>query len=165
MSRPSLERRSMRSVTTLLVALWIWALAGCSAIRLVPDYDADSAKGITDTATSVFAFYDRMIEVRAAQPKLPYASVKDDWGKVETQIRVMAVREQSRPLNSDSTAIATTIQDFWVKYREAHAKANDYHPRLMAIHRDRFQRLFTAALKAELAKKLAASDTDPANND
>lgn len=153
------RRAGWQGVAWLLVA---WLLAGCSAVRLVPDYDADAARGITDTAAAVFAVYDRMIEMRAANPRLPYAEMRDDWGRVETQIRVMALREQARPLNSDSTAVAATILGFWQKYREAHARSNDYGLRLMVIHRDRFQRLFAAALKAEQAKKLAAPDTDPA---
>jgi hypothetical protein len=159
-SDPAVRSRSWQRLLAWLLAGWL--LAGCAAVRLVPDYDAEAAKGITDTAAEVFAVYDRMIELRAANPRLPYAEMRDDWGRVETRIRVMALREQARPLNSDSTAVATTILGFWQKYRDAHARRDDYGLRLMVIHRDRFQRLFTAALKAEQAKKLAAPDTDPA---
>lgn len=152
-------------------ALWsllfvlAWLLAGCNNVRLVADYDAEAAKGITDTSAAVFSFYDRLISARAAAPKpakLAYAPFADDWGKVETQIRVMLVREESRPLNSDSEKVVRTILDFWKKYRQEHLDKNDYNAAQLGFHRDRFQRLFAAALKAEKAKLLANPDTDPA---
>ncbi len=143
-------------------------LAACSGVKFVADYDAEAARGIADTSAAVFAFYDRMISARATPPRpatLAYRDYADDWGKVETQLRVMLVREASRPLNADSEAIAKTILDFWVKYRAAHLNGDDYSARLLAIHRDRFQRLFAAALRAEKAKQLNAADSNPAAPD
>ncbi len=143
-------------------------LAACSGIKFVADYDAEAARGIADTSAAVFAFYDRMISARATPPRpatLSYRDYADDWGRVETSIRVMLVREASRPLNTDSEAIAKTILDFWVKYRAAHLNGDDYNTRLLAIHRDRFQRLFAAALRAEKSKQLNAADSNPAAPD
>ncbi|MEQ1804582.1 MAG: hypothetical protein ABL900_04320 [Burkholderiaceae bacterium] len=143
-------------------------LAACSGVKFVADYDAEAARGIADTSAAVFAFYDRMISARAAPPRpaaLSYRDFADDWGRTETQIRVMLVREASRPLNADSEAIAKTILDFWVKYRAAHLNGDDYNARLLGIHRDRFQRLFAAALRAEKAKQLNAADSNPAAPD
>jgi hypothetical protein len=138
-------------------------LASCSGIKLVADYDADAAKSITDASAEVFAFYDRLIEAkaRARSQKLAYSGFNEDWGKIETRIRVLMVREEARPLNSESQRVAGTILEFWQKYREAHRKNDDYAAALLPIHRDRFQRLFTAALLAEKAKRLADPDSNP----
>lgn len=137
-------------------------LASCAGIKLVADYDAEAAKGITDTSAEVFAFYDKAIEAKAKMgtAKLQYAGFAEDWGKIETHIRVLMVREESRPLNSESQRIARTILEFWQKYRAKHQETDDYNAKLAGIHRDRFQRLFTAALVAEKAKGLAAEDSD-----
>jgi hypothetical protein len=138
-------------------------LTACAGIKLVADYDAEAAKAITDTSAEVFAFYDRLIEAKAkaGTNKLPYAGFADDWGKIETHIRVMVVREESRPLNSESQRIARTTLEFWQKYRARHQQTDDYALVLAGIHRDRYQRLFAAALVAEKAKNLAVSDSDP----
>jgi hypothetical protein len=147
------------------VALLTALLTACAGIKLVADYDAEAAKAIADTSASVFAFYDRMISARAAPPRpatLAYREFADDWGRIETQIRVMLVREESRPLNADSEAITKRILEFWAKYRHQHLTSDDYNARLLTIHRDRFQRLFAAALRAEKAKQLNAADSNPA---
>ena len=158
------SRANLRLLRSALLVLMFWALSGCSNIRLVADYDTEAAKSITDTSAAVFALYDRMIAARIAtgrNAKLAYSPYNEDWGKIETQIRVMIVREESRPLNSDSESIAKSILGFWEKYRAQHAALNDYSAALLAIHRDRFQRLFVAALRAEKAKLLAAPDRNP----
>jgi hypothetical protein len=138
-------------------------LASCAGVKLVADYDAEAVKAITDTSAEVFAFYDKVIEakVKAGTAPLPYAGHAEEWGKIETRIRVLMVREESRPLNVESQRIARTILDFWQKYRAGHQSTNDYGAALARIHRDRFQRLFTAALVAEKAKLLADEDKDP----
>lgn len=154
---PAALRRWLLAVALLLSGL----LASCSSVKLVADYDAEAGKAITDTSAEVFAFYDRMIEAKAkAAARLPYAGFAEDWGKIETHIRVLVVREESRPLNSESQRIARTILEFWQKYRARHQQADDYDAKLAAIHRDRFQRLFTAALVAEKAKALGTEDSD-----
>jgi hypothetical protein len=147
----------------LAAGLLLSLLCACTGLKLVADYDAEAAKGITDTSAEVFAFYDKLIDARAepGAAKLPYAGFATEWGRIETRIRVMEVREAARPLNAESQRIARTILEFWQKYRAAHQKSGDYPAVLAAVHRDRFQRLFTAALVAERAKALATADADP----
>ena len=160
---PATVPPTFRWLSLVFSVLLFGFLASCSGVKLVPDYDAEAAKAITDTSREVFAFYDKMIEAKAkaGSPKLPYAPFADDWGKIETQVRVLMVREESRPLNSESQRIARTVLDFWQKYRAGHQKTDDYNTFLLGMHRDRFQRLFTAALVAEKAKALAVDDSDP----
>lgn len=135
-------------------------------MKLVPDYDAEAVTEITDTSAEVFAFYDNLIgaKEKADAAKLPYAGFAEDWGKIETRVRVLMVREESRPLNSESQRIAGIILEFWQRYRAKHQKTDDYGAELARSHRDRFQRLFTAALVAEKAKRLATEDTDVQND-
>lgn len=150
----------------LLLALCL-GLAACASVKYVADYDAEAAKAITDTSAQAFAFYDRLIEAKAkaGKAKLPYAPYAEGWARIETQLRVLQVREDARPLNAESQRIAGTLLEFWRKYRARHQASDDYDAALAPIHRDRFQRLFTAALVAEKAKALAAGDTDPTKED
>ena len=152
-----------RWLKLLLATLLAGLLSGCAGVKFVADYDAEAAKAITDTSAEVFTFYDHLIEgkAKASGKKLAYSGYTEDWGKIETRIRVLMVREESRPLNSESQRIAKTILDFWQKYRANHQKGDDYVAALLPIHRDRFQRLFTAALVAEKAKRLADPDSNP----
>jgi hypothetical protein len=155
---PSTLRWLRLGFSVLLTGL----LVSCAGVKLVPDYDAEAAKGITDTSAEVFAFYDKLIDAKSkvGTAKLPYARFAEDWGRIETRVRVLVVREESRPLNSESQRISRTILEFWQKYRAKHQETDDYGAKLAGIHRDRFQRLFTAALVAEKAKQLATEDSD-----
>lgn len=163
--------RQARTGLAALWLLWLLALAACAPIRLVSDYDAEAAKAITDTSAEALAFYDRMITDAAGMKKpakLPYEKYKEGWSAIETKLRVMVIREESRPLNSESERIAQGILKFWETYRDMHLKADNYQRSpnddplsLMKLHRDRFQRLFAAALRAEKAKQLANPDLDP----
>lgn len=135
-------------------------LSACAGVKLVADYDAEAAKGITETSAEVFSFYDRLIEakVKAGTGKLPYAGAADDWGKIESRIRVLLVREEARPLNSESKRIVAILLEFWQQRRAEHRTRDDYVAALVPQHRDQFQKLFTAALVAEKAKALAGED-------
>jgi hypothetical protein len=154
--------RTLRWLRFICSVLLMGLLAACASVKLVPDYDAEAAKGITDTAAEVFAFYDKLIGAKAkgGTAELPYAGFAEEWGKIDTRVRVLLVREESRPLNSESQRIARTILEFWGKYRAKHQENDDYGAKLAAIHRDRFQRLFTAALAADKAKALATEGSD-----
>ncbi|WP_199139689.1 hypothetical protein [Delftia sp. ASV31] len=156
-----------RWLRVALSIIFLIMLASCASVRFVPEYDAESAKAITETSAEVFAFYDRLIEAKLKQgnENLPYAATADDWGKIETKIRVLTVREDSRPLNSESQQITRTILEFWVNYRAKHRDTNDYAAKISRIHRDRFQKLFIAALLAEKAKSLAEVDKNPKLDD
>ena len=147
----------------VVITLFAGLLVSCAGVKFVADYDAEAAKAITETSSDVFAFYDRMIETKAKAGgnKMAYVGFNEDWGEIETRIRVLVVREESRPLNSESQRSARTILGFGQKYREHHQKTDDYAAALLPIHRDRFQRLFTASLVAERAKRLADPDSDP----
>jgi hypothetical protein len=142
-------------------------LASCYSVKLVPDYDAESVKAITETSAEVFAFYDKVIEAKLKQgkAKLPYAGTEDDWGKIETRIRVLSVREEARPLNDESIRITRIILELWGKRRAKHRETDDYSAKLAIVHRDRFQRLFVAALQAENAKALATEETSGKNEE
>ncbi|RYG87423.1 MAG: hypothetical protein EON59_07455 [Alphaproteobacteria bacterium] len=160
-------RKVLDLTRAALAACLLALLASCMSVKLVADYDVEAAKAITATSAEVFAFYDRLIEAKASAPsgKLPYAAFADDWGKIETHIRVQMVREESRPLNTESQSISETTLKFWQKYRAAHVAKGDYNATLLGVHRDRFQRLFTAALAAEKAKALAVGDKDSTKSD
>jgi len=172
-------RTAIRALTVLLVtALWI-ALAACAPVRFVPDYDAESSKTIVDISADTLAFYDQMITAGADQmarmPRpadchrvvIPYDPYKEGWSRIETKLRVMVVREESRPLNSESARIARKILSDWEKKREMHLTSNNYRlnaddcaTAVLKDDRRTFQRYFVGALSAEEGKKLADASTE-----
>ena len=62
------------------------------------------------------------------------------------------LREDARPLNSESQGIVARIDTLFTKYRDDHRKRNTFDDVLLDRHRDNLHRLFEAALKAERVK-------------
>ena len=139
-------------------------LAACTPFKFVADYSSDAEKRITDASAASIALYDRMNEKKAAAPTapLPYTDFSEEWGKIETQLRVMVLREQARPLNKDSLRIAESILRLWQKFREAHRASQDYPLAKLRIDLNHLVRNYAAALMAEEGKKLANADGPPA---
>ena len=167
---PLICRLRLRLFALALMLGVATSMSGCSSVKLVADYDAAAAKRITDTSGEALGFYDTMINDTAGKKSavLPYEKYRDGWSKLETQLRVIVVQEEARPLNESSIRIAHSILDFAERYRAMHQKEGNYVRNkgdaplaVLKAHRDKMQRLFIAALAAEKAKLLAKGDTDP----
>lgn len=157
---------TMRLLRAWLIVLFAGWLTACAGVKFVADYDAEAVKSITNTSAEVFAFYDKLKEAKAkaGSEKLQYAGHAEDWGRIESQIRVLVVREEARPLNSESQRMATLLLTLWERYRASHRSTNDYATSEIIRHRDLLQRLFVAALVAEKAKALATEAGGAPNN-
>lgn len=140
----------LRFGVLLAVAL---ALAGCQ-IRLVADYDQPTYEEILKLSKKVDQFYGNLLE--RAEEQRAYAQYSAQYVDIESDLRALVTRNQSRPLNKESTKISETILELWQKYKAAHQKTNGYKTALADLDRKRFHRLFTAAASAEIAK-----DTPP----
>jgi hypothetical protein len=129
----------------------------CAPIRLVADYDAASVEETIRVGKRVDIFYGRIVELDTAARV--YAPFVDQYIEIEADIRSLVRRNTARPLNSESTQIARTILAFWTQYHDKH-KTKDRYPDAR-FDRRRFERLFDAALSAEVAKRLGAEDRAP----
>lgn len=143
----------------LLCALFC---TGCGSVRFVADYDQAALDDLAESSAQVFAFYDKLLETRAATGVVRYAPYAEDWGKVETRLRVGILREQARPKNQESVEILATTLDMWIRFRDSHRSRDDYVPAKIAIDRKHMARNLGAAMNAEEAKKLGkAAATAP----
>src|SRR5688500_9745060 len=150
-------------VTTLRVilrcGLLVTALlaAACAPIRLIADYDAASVEETIRVGKQVDVFYGQIVELDSAART--YAPFADRYIEIEAEIRSLVRRNTARPLNSESTQISRTILGFWIDYHQKHKTKNRYQD--ARFDRRRFERLFDAALSAEVAKRLPADDRAP----
>jgi hypothetical protein len=154
----SVHSRHLRSTCWTMVAAAILLLTAGCAITLISDYDKKSVDDITEIAADVFTFYDHLLETPEAKRR--YKPNSQTYGDIDTKIRVYLMRQEGRPLNSESVDIAKTILSEWETTRERHRRSDVYTSFLVVTHRDRYQRLFTAALNAEKAKALATASSE-----
>jgi hypothetical protein len=143
-------------LTILIIGL---AIAGCS-IKLVSDYDSTTFEEVISVGKKVDRFYGDLLESPVNERQ--YQKYADKYVEIETDLRSLGTRNRARALNSESTQISDIILALWVKYKTNHATNNGYGSGIAKLDRDRFTRLFISAANAETAKKLDASDKDPA---
>ena len=138
----------------VLAALFSALATACAPIRLVADYDATSVEETIRVGKRVDLFYGKVVELDTAARV--YAPFAEDYIEIEADIRSLVRRNTARPLNSESTQISKIILGFWTQYHEKHKTKNRYPD--ARFDRRRFERLFDAALSAEVAKRLGADD-------
>ena len=144
-------------IRTLRAALLTGALytGACAPIKLIADYDATSVEETIRVGKRVDLFYGKILELDP--PARVYAPFAEQYIDIEADIRSLVRRNTMRPLNSESTRISNIILDFWVQYHKKHKEKNAYPD--ASLDRTRFDRLFTAALSAEAAKKVTGDST------
>lgn len=154
----------MPTVSTHVTARWLallmlvlMATAGC-AVKFVADYDQGTFDEILKVGKGVDLFYGNLLEVPEADRK--YAKFSSAWVQGETDIRSLLMRNQARPLNSESVQINQTILNLWLKYKGNHQSTDGYKTGVARLDRNRFLRLFAAAADAEAAKRLSSGDRD-----
>jgi hypothetical protein len=165
--RPQRPAVTFLSVFRTVIAMALCVIfAACTPIQLVADHSPDSEKAIMDASASIFALYDRMIDQKLKDgpgTNLPYAAYAEGWGQAESQLRLVVMRESSRPLNAESTRIAESILRLCHKFRESHRSSNDYKLAKLRIDLNHLSRNLSAALAAEKGKLLAKPDEPPAD--
>jgi hypothetical protein len=129
------------------------ATTGCARVKFVADYNQASFDETLRLAKQVDLFYLRMLESDAR----PYGPLAEQYVTIEAELAGLVRREKARPLNSESARIAQVILGFWRSYKAKHKAADAYVD--ARFDRRRFERLFEAAVSAEAAKRLGATDT------
>ena len=140
----------IRKGLLLWIVLFCLLVAGC-AVKLVPDYDSGTFEEIIRAEKEVDLFYGNLLETPARERA--YSRYAGQYVSIETDLRLLVSRNESRPLNEESASIARTILDFWEKYKARHEQENGYPDGSARLDRSRFTRLFRSALSAEAAKK------------
>ncbi|MBR8174864.1 hypothetical protein [Burkholderia ambifaria] len=96
--------RVLGAVICVLFA--VCGFSGCS-MHLVPDYDADMDKGISDVQGQVEAIFGKLIDCVdlatqvCADPTATYSA--NDYSKIRNKLNVLIVRSESVAHNEDTT--------------------------------------------------------------
>ncbi|MFC6440236.1 hypothetical protein [Bowmanella sp. JS7-9] len=141
-------------------------LTGC--ISTVAPYDEKGAEQIVEVAAAVDTFYADMLATPA--PERVYSQWEPRYREITVALRMLVMRNQIRPMNSESIAISEQILQFFERYQQRHkdnwaryilfdddpqklAADAVYKDALLGNHRQRFFRLFIAMALSEEAKK------------
>lgn len=141
----------------LSLILLLSTLTACQ-VKLVSDYDAATAEVIFETAKRIDAFYLWLTDVPPEERR--YDEFAEEYLSIEVELGNLVLRNQIRPLNVESAAIAESTLGLWVKYKEAHKQSDAYKDALAKLHRKRFMRLFRAMAVAEEAKRMASEPVE-----
>lgn len=147
--------RIANRITILATALLL--LTGCTP-KWVADYDARMLEAILATAKQVDGFYGNLLI--APEDTRPFDQFAEAYVAIEVELRSLVTRNEIRPLNSESTRIATTALEQWQQYLSRHREKDGYATRVAELHRKNMQRLLTAMAKAEQARKYAGEADD-----
>jgi len=146
--------KAVRSLPIACLLLTV-ALSGCT-VKFVADYDAKTEEQMFAAAKRVDTFYGKLLEVQ--EDKREYSMFSGDYIAIEADLNSLVLRNKVRELNEDSIKISETILKLWIKYKEKHKKKRLYPTGTAKLDRDRFERLFSYAARAEGAKKATGSE-------
>ncbi|MCE2692541.1 MAG: hypothetical protein LW862_22535 [Rubrivivax sp.] len=110
----SLIQASMaRNLAAVLAAL---ALAGCSTVTLISDYDAETDKQLTALQQSLDGFISKMTaetpkwDKQKRSAKNAYAAQKKFYTEFDEKLRLLEFRVQSIPKNSKTEKLVSDIR-------------------------------------------------------
>lgn len=119
-------------------------------VQLVSDYDQSTVDAIIDCYKAIDNFYNGLLDY--PEDQRAYFKFITKYSAIESELRILLLKNSIRPLNSESTQMTQNIINLWTKYRDKHKKNNDYKGALITIHRNRFFQMFRAMLTAEKYK-------------
>jgi hypothetical protein len=146
-----------RSAVVPLLGL-VFLLQGC-AVHLVADYDQQSEDRLIASYEKICRFYDDLSS--SAPEARTYEAFKDQYAAIDTDLRVLLLRQKARTTNEESAKIITNILESWQSTRERHQRysgdqermRDPYPDSLIRLDRAQFDAHFQAAVTAEQAKK------------
>lgn len=140
------NKKTATLIILLFVAIFYY---GCN-INLIATYDQAAVDDIIQSYQLVDSFYQKLINT--PEDQRDYNKFVNDYEKIESNLRVLVLKNSARALNKESTEIAKNILGLWQKYRKNHKELNNYDNDLIEIHRNRFFEIFEAMTVAENAK-------------
>lgn len=136
-----------------LAATFIFPLLGAS-IHLVAPYNADDQTEITAPSKDVFNFYQNLMITPPTDRQ--FSKSKKDYAKIDTEMRVLILRESAVDKNQNSIDLSNAALSKWESHRTNHQKHDGNSDADLKIDRNDFQAAFQSLLKNEESKKLAA---------
>ncbi len=152
---PAALARAYRCRLCLLLALLL-GLAGC-AVSWVSSYERESVERNSAIAGALLGLYQDLLELEPAQrPAAMKGALGSRHRAIETQMRLHLLREQARPRNEQSIAIAGHLLAAWRNFAAAHrlAQGEALSDAQLEIERGILERHLRAGFVAEEAKRL-----------
>ncbi len=145
-TNPYANRRWLAILSLALVV----SVIGCT-VRYVAEYDASIKDEIVRIAKEVDLFYGQVLDTPTGERQ--YKKFKDDYLKIETDLRALEMRNEIRTFNKESTAQTKIALDLWLDDKENHKKDNTVDDATLKVHRKQFARVFVAMARGEGAKQ------------
>ena len=145
-TRPN-PNRLWLAILSLMLSV---SVIGCT-VRYVAEYDGSIRDEIIRIAKTVDLFYGQMLDTPTAERQ--YKKFKDDYLKIETDLRALEMRNEIRTFNKESTTQTKIALDLWIDDKENHKKDNTADDATLKLHRKQFARVFVAMARGEEAKQ------------
>ena len=139
------------ALTAWLLAM-VMALAGGCTVQYVAEYDASIKEEIVEVAKKVDLFWGELLDVDESQRT--YDRFKMKYNEIETDIRALVMKNEIRPLNSESTKQAQLALELWAEDRANHKEKDTISDFIAKRHRRQYTQVFTAMAKGEEAKNI-----------
>lgn len=133
----------------LLVLVVLGALFACSA-SLISDQDPKSLNMMEEVAENVDYMYTKMSYMPANERN--YHKFSDYYLDVEVKLNALKIRQEMRVMNELTLKQVDIVVQLWRQDRIKHQTKNTLSDFLLKRHKQQYQRLFTALIKAESAK-------------
>lgn len=140
----------MKNKYKLIILLTILLIILSCSVKLVSDYDRDTAYKIVEISKMVDLFYMNIFETDSLERN--YDKFAEDYKLIEVELRALLMMNKIRPLNEESTEIAESILELWLKYKDAHKERDTYKDAQIKLHQKRFNRNFIAMATGEAVK-------------
>ncbi|VAW94898.1 hypothetical protein MNBD_GAMMA22-1673 [hydrothermal vent metagenome] len=134
----------------IMLSLLLISFVGCTGVKLIADKDSKMYDETINAGKQVDSFYTKLLEKKSS--KREYQKYSDQYLKIETELREIYTKNNSKSLNDESTKISKSILGLWLKYKAKHQLENQYSSGNAKLDKDRFVRLFASALNAESSK-------------
>lgn len=139
-----------RFLPFVIILVFLGVAASACTVRYVADYDAEVKAEILRIAKEVDLFWGRLLDTPADQRQ--YAKFKDDYNRIEADLRNLRMRNEIRPLNRLSTEQSQIALDLWLDDKTSHKQNNTISDFIANRHRKQFVRVFVAMARGEIAK-------------
>src|SRR5207244_10917310 len=104
--------------------------ASCK-VRWIDSYNRESEESLLSTYGKVESLFDAMRQTVNDSSRRDYAKFADKYAEIHQAIQVQRLREEARPLNSESQGIVARIDTLFTKYRDDHRKRNTFEEVLL----------------------------------
>ncbi len=131
----------------------LFVFSGCT-VKYVADYDASIKEETLQIAKKVDLFWGTLIDTEKGQRE--YSHFKNEYNEIESDIRILKLKNNIRAFNHISTRQVSVALDLWIEDKKSHKKKNSFSNFLAKRHRQQFIRLFTAIAKGEEEKNFTA---------